>query len=206
MVVAGSPSRCLLLVEGDDDKHVVEHLVRAQSAMPNFETRAKGGFDNVVAAIGPEIKSPGRIALGVMVDANQDPKSRWQSIRAHLANQGITAPKAPKRHGTVIDRRPRIGVWMMPDNRSPGELENFIEELIPPNDHVWQMACRFIDAIPERERKFPQHKRTKAQVRAWLATRTRPRHMGEAIRTGDLKVTEPIAASLAAWLQKLFSV
>ena len=94
----------------------------------------------------------------------------------------------------------------MPDNRSPGELENFIEKLIPPNDHVWKMACQFIDAIPERERKFPQHKRTKAQVRAWLATRTRPRHMGEAIGKGDLTVTEPIAASLAAWLLKLFSV
>ena len=206
MVPAASPSACLLIVEGDDDEHVAAHLARANSAMPVFRTRVTRGFPNLLAAIGPEIKSPGRLALGMMVDANEDPQARWRSLRGRLKEENITLPDAPKRNGTIVEAGPRIGLWMMPDNQSPGELEDFIEKLIPPDDPVWKMACQFIDAIPDSERKFPGHKQTKAKVRAWLATRERPRQFGEAISKGDLPVSAPIAIALADWLRNLFTV
>ena len=199
-------SACLLLVEGDDDKHVVEHLVRIQSAMPGFETQTKGGFDNVVAAIGPEINVSGRRALGILVDANEDPRARWRLLREILKDKGIGTPSGPKANGIVLAGKPQIGIWMMPDNNSPGELENFIEKLIPPKDPVWAMACNFIDAIPESQRKFSDNKQVKAKVRAWLATRARPRHMGEAIGKGDLSSNEPIALALVDWLRKVFTI
>ena len=163
MVTAASPSACLLIVEGDDDEHVAAHLARANSAMPFFRTRVTRGFPGLLAAIGPEIKSPGRLALGMMVDANEDPRGRWRSLRGRLGEEGVTLPDAPERNGTIVEAGPRIGIWMMPDNQSSGELEDFIEKLIPPDDPVWKMACQFIDAIPDSERKFPGHKQTKAK-------------------------------------------
>ncbi len=191
-------------MEGDDDKHVVEHLTRCHPDMPIFETKARGGIEHVLNAIVPELKAPGRIALGIVVDANDDPKKRWQSICKHLRREGIRAPRTPRKGGAVLHGAPRIGIWLMPDNQKEGELEDFVKELIPANDPVWKMACQFIDNIPESERKFSAHKTTKASVRAWLATRKKPRHLGEAIGAGDLPVGVPVAISFADWLKRVF--
>ena len=56
------PSR-LLLVEGADDEHVVRRLCDRRQDMPDFDIVDKRGFPNLQAAIGPEIKAPGRTAL-----------------------------------------------------------------------------------------------------------------------------------------------
>ena len=173
--------------------------------MPEFETVAKGGLQRLVDAIGPEINVSGRSVLGILVDANDNPQKRWQLLQRKLKEKGIVAPAAPERNGTVVEGIPRIGIWIMPDNQSPGELEDFIERLVPSSDPVWKMASDFIDAIPDSQRKFPENKQVKAKVRAWLATRARPRNLGEAIGKGDLSVSEPIARALANWLRILFT-
>ncbi|MCY4000928.1 MAG: hypothetical protein OXF84_09015 [Bacteroidetes bacterium] len=36
----------------------------------------------------------------------------------------------------------------MPDNESPGEIKNFISQLIPNNDPMWPLAEQYIDNIP----------------------------------------------------------
>ena len=41
----------VLLVEGQDDKHVVWHLCRRSQAMPSFHIKDKGGIDNLLASI-----------------------------------------------------------------------------------------------------------------------------------------------------------
>ena len=56
----------------------------------------------------------------------------------------------PDRTGTIIDNSPRVGVWMMPDNASCGELENLIEKMIPCTDAVWPLSKAYIDGIPAR--------------------------------------------------------
>ena len=108
--------------------------------------------------------------------------------------------------GTIIDvdGKPRVGVWLMPDNDSPGELEDFFASMIPPSDPVWPLSKAYIDNIPIEHRRFAQRKIRRAKVHAWLATRERPRPMGSAIDAGDLDTNAANGLKFQAWLRELF--
>ena len=78
----------VLLVEGQDDKHVVLHLCKqhqtpflfldpdkddSQVTVSNRQAvsiRDAGNIDKVLESIIPEIKAPSRQAVGILVDAN----------------------------------------------------------------------------------------------------------------------------------------
>ena len=116
----------VLLVEGLDDKHVVRNLSDRLEKMPKFYISDKEGIDVLLGEIGLELRVPGRRALGILVDANDDLNARWSAVADRLRAEKIMAPNAPKTGGTVIcrtNRAPRVGIWLMPDNKSPGELD-----------------------------------------------------------------------------------
>jgi len=199
-----NPPKKLLIVEGVDDEHVVRHLQRRKLPTVQFEISAKGGIDNVLKAVGLEIKVSGRVALGILVDANNNLNNRWRAVSDRLKNVDIPAPAALPRAGAIIGEAPRVGVWAMPDNRSPGALEDFVQQMIPDDDPVWPLARKFIGDIPEDERKFTSGKRSKAELRAWLATRETPGLMGTAIGIGDLKTDGKLCIDFLKWLENLF--
>ena len=174
--------------------------------MPDFLVIDKGGIPNLLHSIPLEIRVEGRVAVGILVDANDDVQSRWQAVTDRLRRAGIQLPASPVPGGTIIDvdGKPRVGVWLMPDNESPGELENFFASMIPPGDPVWPLSEAYIDDIPEESRRFAQRKILKAKVHAWLATRERPRPMGSAIDAGDLDMNAAIGLGFSAWLRDLF--
>lgn len=199
----------VLLVEGQDDEHVVRHLRDATGPIPRFDIVRKGGVNNVLRAISVEVKAPGRKAVGIMVDANDDREARWQAVADRLGKVDVALPGVLSRSGAIIAeshqvKRPRIGVWLMPDNVSPGELEDFIAGMIPQDDLVWPLSCEYIGGIPE-PRKFSEKKVRRAEVHAWLATRKEPRRMGEAIRTQDLEVGGDTCRRFVEWLRRLFA-
>ena len=198
----------ILLVEGQDDKHVVEHLRRHLQPVRLFDIQAKDGIDNLLKAISVEIKAPGRAAVGaavgIVADANDDPDARWQAVSDRLRNAGVDAPRKPSRGGTIMDGRPRVGVWLMPDNDSPGELEKFVQKMIPDGDPAWSLAREYVRGIPDEARAFPPGKRIRAELHAWLATREEPGFMGSAIGRGDLKTDGPLCAGFLVWMESLF--
>ena len=67
---------------------------------------------------------------------NRPPSRRNQVIHA-LSRADVTAPGEPDPGGTIIANRPRIGIWLMPDNVSAGQVEEFFAGMIPTNDSVW---------------------------------------------------------------------
>ena len=200
------PSKRVLLVEGVDDKHVVKHLREHPNhpGVPQFEISSKEGYSNLEAAISPEIKAPGRVAVGVLADANDHPDRRWQAISERLRRANLEPPPALEPDGTIIEGTPRVGIWLMPDNISAGELEDFIERLVPPGDPVWPLAQAYINGITTADRKFSDGKVQRARIHAWLAARKEPRKMGAAVGAGDLDVTVPLAATFTTWLRELF--
>lgn len=202
--------RHVLLVEGSDDRHVVHHIANRADATLAFSILPKGGIDPLLNAIERDIKVPGREAVGILADANDDIDARWQAVadRIRRAGLGIEPPTHPDPAGTIIPeaaRRPRVGIWLMPDNWSPGEIEDFVAAMIPPDDSVWPLAQEYIDGIPEADRKFKDGKAQRARVHAWLAAREEPRRMGLAVGAGDLDVNVPLCQSFADWLQRLFA-
>lgn len=196
----------VLLVEGPDDKHVAIHLSRSSPDIPDFRVIDKGGISELLPSIPLEIRAEGRVAVGILVDANDDLQSRWQAVTDRLRSAGIRPPATPVPGGTIIDvdGKPRVGVWLMPDNDSPGELEDFFASMIPPSDPVWPLSEAYIDNIPIEHRRFAQRKIRRAKVHAWLATRERPRPMGSAIDAGDLDTNAANGLKFQAWLRELF--
>ena len=193
----------LLVVEGVNDRHVVRQILSRVGDGYRIEIVDSGGIEPLLDSIEARVNYAGRVALGVVADANDDINARWQSIRSRMPDR-INLPDLPVAGGAIAENQPRIGVWLMPDNASPGELEDFVQRMIPTDDAVWPLAEQYIDAIPAPDRKFPPGKTSRAKLYAWLATRRDPRRMGEAIRTRDLATDDPLCQQFATWLRRLF--
>lgn len=200
-------ARRILLVEGQNDKHVVRHLCKRHQTTPDFDILDRGGLEPLLETVGAELNVLGRKAVGILVDANDDLAARWKSVTDRLLNEGVTAPRQPTPKGTVIDtiEKPRVGIWIMPDNASTGELEDFVMQMIPEGDPVWPLAKRYIGEIPQADRKFPEVKTRRAELYAWLASRENPRQMGSAIGSHDLKVDGHLCKNFLDWLKALFA-
>ena len=196
----------VLLVEGQDDKHVVLHLRKRSQAMPPFCISDKGDLNSLLDSIGPEIKAPG---------PNSRRHSPGRHRRSGRAMERLDASACEARPpSTATSRAERNHHWLPvhvlefgcgPTIGGPGELEDFVKAMIPRDDGIWPLAQAYVNGIPEAERRFPTGKTLKAQLHAWLATRRTPGRMGSAIGTGDLEVDGPVAERLANWLRRLFS-
>lgn len=156
-------------------------------------------------AISLEIKTPSRKAIGILVDANNDIDARWNDVTNRLRKANIQAPPSPQSTGTIIDGQPRVGIWLIPDNASTGELEDFVMQMIPEGDPIWPRSKRYIGEIPQADRKFREDKARRAELYAWLAARENPRQMGSAIGSHDLNVDGDLCRNFLAWLKALFA-
>ena len=199
------PPPKLLLVEGTDDKNVIESLAKSDDLDVEFEIEQRTGFSGVINGVLGHWQSRGLQAIGIVVDADESLTSQWrilsESFRTHPVMRDL--PNTPEVGGTVIPGQPRLGVWVMPDNSSAGELEDFIYRMIPQPDPIWPRADQYIEDIPQQDRRFPEHKSLKAKVHAWMATRSRPRPMWSGISENDLMLEENSTAFLN-WLRRLF--
>ncbi len=150
------------------------------------------------------MKVPGRQVIGILVDADDNPAGRWDSIRDQLGRADIQVEGSSFSQGLIVEQTPKVGVWLMPDNESGGELEDFVIEMIPDGDAVWPRSQSYIDSIPEGDRPFTDGKNQRAQLYAWLAAREEPRRMGAAIGTHDLDIDGPLCQRFVDWLKQLF--
>ena len=202
---SGTQLSHILIVEGTDDEQVVQHICNHHPSVPTFAILDKRGINRLLNSIATETRPPYRQAVGILVDANTEPAERWGALADRLGGEGITLPAAPDPDGTIIDGEPRIGIWLMPNNTSDGELEDFVTHMIPGGDPVWPRSQCYIDRIPPAARKFTDDKASKAQLYAWLAARREPRLMGWAVRDGDLAVDGDLCKRFVDWLTRLFS-
>ena len=150
------------------------------------------------------MRAPSREIVGILVDANDSVRNRWLAVANQLRKADIVAPEDPDPAGTIIDGTPRVGIWLMPNNRASGELEDFVAGMIPANDTVWPLSEKYVNGIPDEARKFKPGKTLRAKVHSWLATRQEPRKMGAAIGAGDLNVAASDAVRFVEWLRRLF--
>ena len=200
----------VLLVEGTDDKHVFYSLLKHYSIPEIIKVKDKAGIENIIQTLDVELDASGLENLGIVVDADIDIKARWDSIRNRLIKCGYTSvPLEPDAEGTIIleDQKPRVGVWVMPDNKIPGMLEHFVEFLIPETDVLWGYAQSCVDSILNDQRPFGGDHIQKAYVHTWLAWREKPGvPFGTAITARYLNADAIHATRLIAWLRNLYNV
>lgn len=207
-IAPGPTGSRVVWVEGKDDDAVVQSLCKSHRLPQRFSVREKGGFEKLLAGVALEIRAPGMERFGIVVDANGDATARLAQIRRVVEPEGYPAfPTALALEGLVIaspGSLPRLGVWIMPDNGSPGALEDFAASLVPAGDALWVRAGDAVDAIPDGDRRFPAARRSKAHMHTWLAWQESPGSpMGQAIGKGDLRADAPAAQRFVAWLRRL---
>ena len=203
----------ILLVEGTDDEHVLKHICGNQDIPHLDEFEKYGSVEKLIESIGvrlPLLIEEGDV-VGIVIDADTDISTRWQSIRNRIIGVGYqNVPDQPDPGGTILDPPagtylPRLGVWIMPNNQTSGILEDFLHSLVPQPNILFDHVRDSVAAIPKGERRFKQLYEPKAVIHTWLAWQEDPgRPFGTAITANFLDPNVPEVDVLAAWLKRLF--
>ena len=203
-------NKSVLLVEGKDGEHVLYSLLLHHQVPKVFEVVNKEGIDSLLNDLDVEIDRSDLERLGIIVDADTDLSSRWQSLRDRLSSLGYAAmPDTPHSGGTIVahEVRPVVGIWLMPDNTLPGMLEHFVSFLGAADDPLWGIADGCLNEIPDDQRRFSPNHRIKAQIHTWLAWQKEPgTPFGSAITKRYLDANAPHAQQLIAWIRTLFEL
>jgi hypothetical protein len=217
----------VLLVEGEDDQHVMWNVFEVRKMpdvskvrRPNEDRVSEGrgyesGGDTVLLdAIPRWLLRTDLERLAVVMDANgRGPNARWDSIRGRLVNAGYQhIPEKLPARGVVFELSPsprtprpiRFGAWIMPDNRSPGMLEDFVAGLIRAGDAMLARVDQFLGAIPADQRRFVPARHPKARIHSWLALSERPgRPMGQAVKAEKyIDAHHPSVQPFLDWVQR----
>jgi hypothetical protein len=201
----------ILLVEGTDDEHVLKHVCGARGVQTLDEIKPQGGVEQLLENFPIRLKESDVEALGVVIDADTDLAARWLSLKAPLTTAGYeSVPDDPVSTGTILSPPadallPRVGIWIMPDNRTTGILEDFLRFLVPQGSCLFEHVQSSVATIPAGERRFSQLNQPKAIIHTWLAWQERPgKPLGTAITAQYLDPGVAQVDLLVSWLNKLF--
>lgn len=202
----------ILLVEGLNDEHVMKHIC-GNRGVPNLdEIRQHGNVERLLEAVPVQLKASAEgDVVGVVMDADAGIDTRWRRVRGTLADIGYQdVPAQPVADGTIVkspeDRLlPRVGVWIMPDNRTGGIMEDFLGFLVPQPSWLFDHVKRSVAAIPDAERRFRPVAKSKAIIHTWLAWQREPgMPLGRAISARFLDPSVSQVDGIVSWLMRLF--
>jgi hypothetical protein len=202
----------ILLVEGTDDEHVLKHICGNRGVAHLDEVKPHGSVDTLLESIPVRLKaSEDGDIVGVVIDADTNVDARWHSLRDRLIDVGYQdVPADPAPDGTILDPPagtllPRVGIWIMPDNRTSGILEDFLRFLVPQEGHLFKHVQSSVATIPEGERRFSAVTEPKAIIHTWLAWQKEPgKPLGTAITARFLDPNVAQVDVLVSWLNRLF--
>lgn len=198
-----------LLVEGNDDLHVILALCEKYRITENFKIVDSKGFDKLIPQIPIRFKSSGIETIGIIVDADADLKKRWDSVCEALKKSGFNnLPKELTENGLIINNdKQKAGVWIMPNNKLNGMLEDFISFLIPSDDKLYPIVQTTLQDIETKELNiYKECHKAKARIHTWLAWQEDPgTPMGLSITKRYLTTDEDTCMKFVEWLKELFS-
>lgn len=178
-----------LLVEGDTDKRVIPFLMEVNgvawgtASRPAVYIASYGGIDEMLkaGAIEGELSASGLEALGIVAD------------------EGLRVTHASG---------PRFGVWIMPDNRSKGMLEDLLVQLVPgESESLFALARRCVGEAADIGAPFKPAQLTKARVHTWLAWQDEPgKSLHQAVHHRVLDPTKAESKPFVRWFRSLFAV
>jgi hypothetical protein len=198
-------------VEGKDDCYSILNLI-ARHGYDWDSPRAirpyvdvKFGRDPLLDALPVAVKSSYE-RIGVVLDADLSPDDRWNQLRRRVPE--LSLPEVPSPDGVVAPGlRPgtRFGAWLMPDNKRPGCLEDFLARLVPDTDPVWP----YTDGATTRARELGAgcglKDHVKGRVYSWLAWQEEPGlPFGLALRARVFRHDGPEALRFVSWFRTLF--
>lgn len=192
-----------LLVEGKDDEIVLKKLIDhhfSKDISTKISIQNFGGIDDLLTSIPVQLKASDIKSLGIVVDADTSLEARWQSIKDRLLHAGYSnVPNAPHSSGTILfgDMLPNVGIWVMPNNRLQGSLEDFVSFLVPQDDDLWLYAIECLSKITVKDY-------SKSLIHTWLAWQDQPgKPFGQAITMKYLDPDADYSVCLSRWIKTM---
>lgn len=213
----------LLLVEGPSDRNAVVQLVRlVRKAEPSFLAFDCKNDDGVLAQLSARLVQPhpAQKVVGLILDADIDGSTekdavqrRWAQLKNRIGAD-YNLPENFPAEGLIIDPKqgrqaigtlPRIGVWLMPNNRAFGMFEDLLLESL--GDHEKNYTSSVVNrAKTDQVATFHPSHLSKAVVRTYMAWQEPPDlpHLSFAIRMGHFQNINAACAQFLDWLGRLF--
>lgn len=206
-----SPKNRILLVEGRDDEQVIYQFCNycGINNRQQFTVKPLDGITELLKDLQLRTRSSDLEVLGIILDADTDLQGQWERIRGAVEPQQYQLPDRPSVTGTIVEsarpQRPRLGIWIMPDNQLTGTIEDFLLHLTRKGDTTLSRAKTAVDAIPDNERRFKPSYYSKALIHTWLAWQEEPgTALGLAITRNYLDPGQNPAPAFKTWLETLF--
>lgn len=207
-----------LIVEGSQDKRVIPELIEASgidwgesanNAVVYIEDYGSDGFIET-DFISTELKASGLIALGLVVDADDDLDARWGSVRNACLKSIPDIPAKLPEVGLIhiTSTGVRFGVWIMPDNKTQGMLETFLRYLIPTtSEPLWEYAKEISQEASTKGAPYIKAHYDKACIYTWLAWQNPPgRQLHNAITERILDPSHEKARDFVNWFRQLYDL
>ncbi len=198
----------ILLVEGNNDKHVIFALRDKFDVKNNFKVKDCSDIQTLIESIPEELRVEELQSIGIMVDADVNPKGRWEAIKKKLSHLESSLPVNLPDKGLIFNTSDgtRVGVWLMPNNKISGNLEDFMSFLIPKDDVLKPNAEAALAELESKAiNRYAAKDRSKALVHTWLAWQESPGSpLGQSITRRYLDTDEQNCKNLIDWLTKLF--
>lgn len=160
-----------------EDKKIPRQETKFSLEIKNktLSIKAKIGVQKLLDELKQELNSSDLKTLGIVLDADAevDPsalqadalaplKARWESIVNRLVGLGYSAslfPNVPNSDGTIVEQAslPKVGIWLMPDNKSTGMIEDFLKPN-PENDPRWILAQKCVEEARQHLANIPINK------------------------------------------------
>lgn len=209
----------VLLVEGAEDKRIIPELIEANGIDWEIEKGnyivhidPNGGYEKIIApgVISTRLQVSGLKSLGIIVDADEEPENRWQSLRNACLESVSDLPLALPKEGLIHNTEEGIkfGIWIMPDNQLQGMLETFLSYLIrDDSDALWQLAQDVTQTAKQQNAPFKNTHLDKAHIYTWLAWQNPPgRQLHDAIKQRILDPKHPEAQRFVSWFRTLYDL
>ena len=135
-----------LFVEGKNDLHVVSSLCGLHHVNQNFNIKVCESVENAIGLFRLTLTNPSAYPrIGVVLDADTDVEKRWRQLVDILKSSnkydcdGLDLPSDGLVLYPLNDYDAVVGIWIMPNNRFEGMLEDFALNMIPAEDLLaWQ--------------------------------------------------------------------
>ena len=218
-----SESERLLLVEGVNDCHAIFQLIwLVYRAGPIFGIHECGSDDKALDSLASRIVStrPRQKVLGLILDADIEGLGPDQVIQSRLDQLAARVgayyplPAVFPEDGLILDplagrpeadRLPKLGVWLMPNNKAYGMFEDLLMASLS-NLVTTYTATVVKQSKADGVAKFKDIHLSKAVIRTYLAWQDPPdvQYLGLAIKRGAFENIEAECKQFVQWLERLY--
>ncbi len=194
----------LLLVEGQDEVNLfcalMRHSFDNELKIQVIDAGGKDQFPSRLKAIQTEAQiRPTLQSIGIVRDADNDPKGAFESVCNDLRNVGY---KPPESHRSFSNALPSVGVFIVPDGVECGSLETLCRRSVEGSDTA-QCVKQYLECL-DKHHAMESKNKDKSFAHAFLAAMLDPvARVGEGALKGVWNFDSPAFQDLLCFVRAL---